>query len=71
MGKPAWLERTHRARGVFSPAKLETVSAEPEPETELDDGQQRATCPDCDRDVAINKDGSLRKHACSADPLEE
>lgn len=26
----------------------------------------RATCPDCGKDVAVNKDGSLRRHPCVA-----
>lgn len=69
MGKPAWVERAHRARGVSSPSKPETVDTEPAetaptPEIESDTGPDRATCPDCGREIAVNKDGSLRKHNC-------
>jgi hypothetical protein len=28
---------------------------------------ERAGCPDCGKDVAVNKDGSLRKHTCVLD----
>jgi len=27
----------------------------------------RATCPDCEREFTVNKDGTLRKHTCVID----
>lgn len=89
MGKPAWLERAHRARGVPSPEPAELdVEAEPDPpefepdvEPDVDETEQpdesdawtreRSTCPDCGRNVAVNRDGGLRKHACAESEQEE
>jgi hypothetical protein len=39
-------------------------ASEPEPEPESVVDQDRADCPVCGKDVAVNKDGSLRKHGC-------
>lgn len=57
------------------PPRLETRAVEDEPpedvpedasadEQPIDEGPQRAECPDCGKDIAVRKDGSLRKHTC-------
>jgi hypothetical protein len=51
--------------GESTPASVEQ---EPPPDPQLEqaaDGQpDKASCPDCGREFAVNKDGSLRKHTC-------
>jgi hypothetical protein len=54
------------------PAAGPAPAVEPEPvleqaaALEVEDVAEpnRGTCPDCGKDVAVNKDGSLRRHNC-------
>lgn len=42
----------------------EPVELEPAETVDFSPYADRAKCPDCGKDVAVKKDGSLRKHQC-------
>lgn len=56
-----WVVET---RPAAEPAPVVVPEPEPEPPP-VDPEPSRVNCPDCGRNVAVNKDGSLRKHACT------
>lgn len=58
---PETLAAAEPARAVVPEPAPEPPPADPDPEP------SRVTCPDCGRNVAVNKDGSLRKHACTGE----
>lgn len=43
----------------------EPVELEPVETVDFGASSDRATCPDCGKEVALRKDGSLRKHRCT------
>jgi len=57
-----WVVET---RPAAEPAPVVVPESAPEPPPVAPDPEpSRAACPDCGKDVALNKDGSLRKHVC-------
>lgn len=55
-----------QARAALASAAHTEEETESEPTLEQRD---REECPDCGKPVAVNKDGSLRKHTCVIEAL--
>lgn len=49
---------------VLLEPECEPVELEPAETVDFSPYPDRAVCPDCGKDVAVRKDGSLRKHQC-------
>lgn len=49
---------------VLLEPEREPIELEPAETVDFDTHPDRAECPDCGKNVAVNKDGSLRKHRC-------
>lgn len=65
--QPEWDNEPAAGETWADGTPVEFDEPEPEPEPELESAAARAVCLDCGRDVALRKDGMLRKHTCVLD----